>query len=224
MVDASRKEVSDLHGNVPDRSTTVLLLVDVINDLEFPDNRYLVQQCGVLADRISKLKQRCRSLSIPTVYVNDNRGRWRSDVREVIKQCRRKGAAGQKLVSLLLPQNDDYVVLKPKHSAFFATPLELILQYLGASTIIVAGITTNACVLISAGEIFLREYRLVVPSDCVAALTEVAQTQALTLMKDNFDALTTPSTELDLAFLVKNTLKKQSSKSRQPAISILSQQ
>jgi nicotinamidase-related amidase len=183
-----------------------------------------VQQCGVLADRISKLKQRCRSLSIPTVYVNDNRGRWRSDVREVIKQCRRKGAAGQKLVSLLLPQSDDYVVLKPKHSAFFATPLELILQYLGASTIIVAGITTNACVLISAGEIFLREYRLVVPSDCVAALTEVAQTQALTLMKDNFDALTTPSTELDLAFLVKNTLKKQSSKSRQPAISILSQQ
>lgn len=193
----------DLHGNVPDRSDAVLLIVDVINDLEFPDNEYLVEQSGRLAERIRELKKRCKALGIPTIYVNDNHGRWRSDIQEVVKQSQWADAPGRRLVHALSPDADDYVVLKPRHSAFFATPLELILEYLGARTIILAGITTNACVLISAGEVFLRGYRMIVPSDCVAALTPDAQGKALKLMEENFNAQMDPSAELDLTSLLR---------------------
>jgi nicotinamidase-related amidase len=199
----SRKEASDLHGNVPDRAGAVLLLVDVINDLDFPNNEYLVQQTESLAKRILRLKRRCASSGIPTLYVNDNRGRWRSDFREVVRLCLKGSAPGKRFVRPLIPRADDYVVLKPKHSAFFATPTEVILQYLGVHTIIIAGITTNACVLISAGDVFLREFRLFVPSDCVAALSEQDQAQALKLMSVNFGAETTPSSDLDIKSLTK---------------------
>lgn len=192
----------DLHGNVPDHSEVVLLIVDVINDLDFPDNEQLVRHSARLADSILALKRRCKSLGIPTIYVNDNRGRWRSDLREVIRQAGRKDAPGKQMVEKLTPGLDDYVILKPKHSAFFATPLELILQHLGAHTVVIAGITTNACVLISAGDVFLRGYRLFVPSDCVAALTQEAQSEALKIMRDNFNADTSPSSHLDLEALV----------------------
>jgi isochorismate hydrolase len=113
--------VADLHGNVPDRSGVVLLLVDVINDLDFPQNESLLREALPLARRILKLKQRCDAAGIPTVYVNDNRGKWRSDVREVLQQVQREGAPGREFAKMLEPAPDDYVVLKPKHSAFFAT-------------------------------------------------------------------------------------------------------
>src|SRR5690242_7719212 len=146
----------DLHGNVPDHSGIVLLIVDVINDLDFPDNEQLVRHSARLTDSILALKRRCKSLGIPAIYVNDNRGRWRSDLREVIRQAGRKDAPGKQMVERLTPTPEDYVILKPKHSAFFATPLELVLQHLGARTVVIAGVTTNACVLITAGDVFLR--------------------------------------------------------------------
>ena len=200
---ATENGSSDLHGNVPDHSGIVLLIVDVINDLEFPDNEQLVRHSAKLADSILRLKKRCNSLGIPAIYVNDNRGRWRSDLQEVLRVAGRPNAPGREMVEKLTPVPEDYVILKPRHSAFFATPLELILQYLGAHTVILTGVTTNACVLISAGDVFLRGYRLFVPSDCVAALTQQAQEQALKIMADNFNADTSVSSELDLEGLTR---------------------
>ena len=194
------KEDKDLHGNVPDKSGAVLILVDVINDLDFPDNEYLVRQADGLADRIVVLKKRCAAANIPIVYVNDNRGKWRSDVQEVVSQAQRDGAPGRSFARKLAPGAADYVVLKPKHSIFFATPLDLILEHLGVHIVIVAGITTNACILISAGELFVRGFRLVVPSDCVAALTHDLHQKALALMNDSFKTDTTPSDILELTY------------------------
>jgi len=195
------KEEADLHGNVPDRAGAVLVLVDVINDLDFPDNEYLVGQADALSARIIELKKRCAAANIPTIYVNDNRGKWRSDIQEVVIQSQREGAPGHSFARKLAPNAVDYFVLKPKHSIFFATPLDLILQHLGVHTVIVAGITTNACILISAGELFVRGFRLVVPSDCVAALTHDSHQKALMLMKDSFRAEVNPSYTLELTSL-----------------------
>lgn len=195
---ATENGSSDLHGNVPDQSGIALLIVDVINDLEFPDNEHLVRHSVRLSDSILRLKRRCKSLGIPAIYVNDNRGRWRSDLQEVLRVAGRKDAPGREMVEKLKPALEDYVILKPRHSAFFATPLEMILQYLGAHTVILTGITTNACILISAGDVFLRGYRLFVPSDCVAALTQEAQEEALRIMSENYSADTRVSSELDL--------------------------
>jgi nicotinamidase-related amidase len=76
------------------------------------------------------------------------------------------------MVKQLLPAAEDYIALKPKHSAFYGTPLEVLLEYIGVRTVIVAGVTTHACVLMTASDIYIRDFRLFVPRDCVAALTE----------------------------------------------------
>jgi nicotinamidase-related amidase len=188
----------DLHGNAPDCSEVVLLLVDVINDLDFPQNGRLVRESQKLSTCIARLKDRCKRASIPTIYVNDNFGKWRSEFSEVVRHCLRPDAPGRSMVEALLPEQHDYVVLKPKHSAFYATPLDTLLEYIGVKNVILAGITTNACVMITAGDIHVRDLGLFVPSDCVAALTEEGQIKALEFMKTNFGADTTPAEQLDL--------------------------
>jgi nicotinamidase-related amidase len=198
---SSRHDSADLHGNVPDRCGAVLLLVDVINDLDFPQNEFLVKHSVPLARRIVDLKRRCRELGIPAVYVNDNRGKWRSSVEHVIANASREATPGREFARILTPDADDYVVLKPKHSIFLATPLDLVLEHLEAHTVILAGITTNSCVLVSAGEAYARGYRVVVPQDCVQALTPESQTHSLKLMEESFAADTQAAPGLDLARL-----------------------
>lgn len=188
----------DLHGNAPDQSNVVLLLIDVINDLDFPKNENLVRQSEQLAENIAALKDRCRAAGIPAIYVNDNRGRWRSDFCAVVRDCSRPEAPGKKMVLRLAPAEDDYVVLKPKHSAFYATPLDTLLEYIGVKQVILTGVTTNACVMITASDIYVRDLKLFVPRDCVAALTDEDQKNALELMQRNFAADLSPSYELNL--------------------------
>jgi nicotinamidase-related amidase len=188
----------DLHGNAPDRCSAALLLIDVINDLDFPGNDEIVRNSKALAERLMSLKRRCRAMGIPVIYVNDNRGRWRSNLADLLDCCTRPGVPGRELSRALAPAEDDYVVLKPKHSAFYATPLETLLQYIGANNVIIAGLTTNACVLMTVSDAYVRDLHVFVPSDCVVALNDADQHTSLKMMQSNFAVEITPSTELDL--------------------------
>lgn len=196
---------SDLHGNVPDSCPAALLLVDVINDLDFPGNAGLVRRAASLGRTIAALKARCRVAGIPAIYVNDNREKWRSDSRAVVSHCRRAESPGRRLVEALIPAPDDYIVLKPKHSAFYATPLDTILAYLKTKTVVLTGLTTSACILLTAGEIYIRDLKLHVPADCVAALKRKDHRNALALMRASFRAITMPSRALDLKKLTHST-------------------
>ena len=199
----SHARSDDLHGNAPDKSRVVLLLIDVINDLSFPGNKDLVRRSVALAKSIAKLKKRCTESGIPSIYVNDNRGRWRSDISAVLSHCLRAQSPGREMTKLLIPEADDYIVLKPKHSPFYASPLQTILDYIGARIAIVAGVTTNACVLVAAGDLHVRDFKLFVPADCVAAQTRREHRRSLDIMKQSFNANTTPSSRLDLKRLKK---------------------
>jgi nicotinamidase-related amidase len=192
----------DLHGNVPDTCDVALLLVDVINDLDFPNNRPLLRDIPLLVSNLARLKRRCRKQGIPTIYANDNHGKWQSDFSAVLTHCLRS-PEGRILGERLAPEPNDYIVLKPKHSVFFATPLDILLSYLRTKTVILAGMTTNACILTSASEIYVRDLRLFVPSDCVAGLTPQAHRAALALMKNSFGADTRPSRALELRRFLK---------------------
>jgi nicotinamidase-related amidase len=160
----------DLHGNVPEKAPVALLLIDVINDLAFADGKALLKQALPMAKRLAALKRRARHCGIPSIYVNDNFGRWQSDFQKVIRHCLDEGC-GKPLATLLLPDDEDYFVLKPKHSGFYSTTLELLLQALGVHTPILTGIAGNICVLFTANDAYMREYTLVVPADCVASNT-----------------------------------------------------
>ncbi|HEY2382562.1 MAG TPA: cysteine hydrolase [Terriglobia bacterium] len=136
---------------------------------------------------------------------NDNKSMWRSDYRSIIRHCLSPDAPGRPLVENLVPSSDDYVVLKPKHSAFYATPLEALLSYLKTRTIILTGLTTDACILSTACEIHIRDFDLFVPADCVAARKKDLHGMALKLMTKSFDAISTPSPRLHLKRMLRET-------------------
>ena len=196
-------EKDDLHGFVPDHSPVALLLIDVINDLDFPGNEDIIERVVPMARQIAELKARARETGLPAIYVNDNFGRWRSDRRALLEHSLAGGLPGRRMVEILRPDEDDYFVLKPKHSAFFSTTLDTLLAYLGARTLILTGVAGNICVFFTANDAYMRDFRLVVPADCVASNTTRENDHALEQMAQILKADITPSTELDLERLLR---------------------
>lgn len=188
----------DLHGNVPDNAVVALLLIDVINDLEFESGPQLLKHALPMAKNIAALKRRAAEAGIPAIYVNDNFGKWQSDFSKLLNHCLQEDVCGKPLAEILRPAEDDYFVLKPKHSGFFSTTLDTLLEYLKARTLIMAGVTADICVLFTANDAYMRDFNLVIPSDCVASADEEANQHALQLMQRVLKADIRPSTELDL--------------------------
>jgi nicotinamidase-related amidase len=191
----------DLHGNVPDKSPVALLLIDVINDLNFEGNESLLKHARTMANRIASLKRRATRAGIASIYVNDNFGKWQSDFRTQVQHCLREGACGKFLVEKLKPASEDYFVLKPKHSGFYSTTLDTVLRYLETHTLILTGIAGDRCALFTANDAYLREYRIIVPSDCVVSNEPGQNRQALELMERVLKADIRPSARLNLSRL-----------------------
>jgi nicotinamidase-related amidase len=191
----------DLHGNVPDKAAVALVLIDVINDLEFPGGEELARHAIPMARRLAALKARARQAGIPAIYVNDNFGKWQSDLTRLLEHSLGTANRGREMVELLRPAAEDSFVLKPKHSGFYSTTLDILVSYLGVKTLILTGVAGNICVLFTAQDAFLRDLHLAVPADCVASNDEELNRRALDHMKTVLQADTRPSTELDLAEL-----------------------
>lgn len=193
----------DLHGFVPDASPAALLLIDWINDLGFDGGRKLLKSAVRAADRVAVLKRRAREAGIPVIYANDNFGRWRSNFEDVVRHCLEDDAIGRPLAERLTPGPDDYFVLKPKHSAFFSTTLDVLLRYLQVERLILTGITGDMCLLITAIDAHMRDFEIYAPRDCTASMTPAQSRMALDYLRRVPDADTTPSTRLDLRKLAR---------------------
>jgi nicotinamidase-related amidase len=190
----------DLHGNAPDKSDTALLLIDVINDLEFPEADELLNAAVPAAARILDLKGRAKTADVPIVYVNDNFGRWRSNFHTQIEHCLNDGVRGEPIARLLKPDDDDYFVLKPKHSGFYSTTLDVLLRYLGTRTVICTGFAGDICVLFTANDAYLRDLHVVVPEDCIASNTPEDNEHALEVMRKVLKADTRRSAEIPFPY------------------------
>ncbi len=192
---------ADLHGNVAHNVPTALLLIDVINDLEFPEGRAVLPQALKMARAIQKLKKRAKAAGMPCIYVNDNFGIWQSDFRSVVTHCLDDNVCGAPLAQMLAPEDDDYFVLKPKHSGFYSTTLDLLLSYLEARALIIVGLVGNICVLFTANDAYMRDFRLLVPRDCCASNSIADNKHALEQMKKVLRADISVSTKLDVKAL-----------------------
>jgi nicotinamidase-related amidase len=170
---------NDLHGNVPDTAPTCLLIIDMINEFSFRDADAMFPAVIGTAEHIAQLKRRVKMAGFPAIYVNDNFGRWQSDFRKLVTRCLEDPCRGKEVAKLLHPEEDDYFVLKPKHSGFYATPLELLLTYLKARRLIITGVAGNSCILHTAADAYMREFDLVVPADCVLSTDARANAAAL---------------------------------------------
>jgi nicotinamidase-related amidase len=173
------KTTEDLHGSAPDKSKAALLLIDVINDFDFPEADSLLRFAEPMAERLAELCERARLARLPIVYVNDNFGRWRSDFRAQVQHCLESNARGRKIVEQLRPKESDYFVLKPKHSGFFSTTLDTLLAYLKVENVILTGVAANICVLFTANDAYMRDLKIIVPEDCVASNTKELNNYAI---------------------------------------------
>lgn len=178
------------------KSRTALLLVDIINPFDFPGGRAFARRGIRVARAISKLRDRATRGGIPVIYVNDNMGKWRSDVHALVTLCSQPGMPGAPIVELLKPRPRDYVILKATLSGFYQTPLEAMLRLGGVRTLVITGFAADNCVLFTAADAYMREYGLVVPRDCVGAQTPQALRRALDSMTKLFWAKTDSSTSI----------------------------
>jgi nicotinamidase-related amidase len=170
-------------------SGTALLLIDVINDLAFEGSEALVEQAEPMAVRLSTLKRRAVAAGIPAIYINDNFGQWRSDFRKTVAHCTSRSSPGRRVSQRLRPTARDYFVLKPRHSGFFDTTLDTLLDTLRIRRVILTGIAGNICVLFTANDAYMRELKIFAPADCIVSNTTAENEHALrqihTVLKGN---------------------------------------
>ena len=161
------------------RGGTALLLVDFMNPLDFPGAERLSPRALKAARRAAALRQRLGRQGAAVIYANDHFGHWNQDFRQVIDACIANGPASRALAETLAPRPKDYFVLKPRHSAFFGTPLEFLLEELRITRLIITGLVTEYCVLFTAHDAYVRKFALWVPADCVASASAARERTTL---------------------------------------------
>jgi nicotinamidase-related amidase len=177
-------------------SGTALLLIDVINDLAFDGSEMLVEEAEPMALRLAALKRRAVAANVPAIYINDNFGQWRSDFRQTVAHCTARSSPGRVVSRRLRPTAKDYFVLKPKHSGFFDTTLDTLLDTLRIRRVILTGIAGNICVLFTANDAYMRELKLFAPADCIVSNTAADNIHALQQIETVLKGNVAPSSQL----------------------------
>ncbi|MBV8742957.1 MAG: cysteine hydrolase [Sinobacteraceae bacterium] len=168
----------------------------MVSDFRFEDGAQVARVALPAARRIRALRSRAAAGGTSSIFVNDNLGQWRSDFRQLIERCGQSNCAGAPILGELAPGAEDYYVLKPTHAGFFGTPLEHLLKGLRARTLILTGISAHQCILFTANEAYLRNYRLIIPRDCIAAKTPRWRRLALEYFQTVLHADTSPAARI----------------------------
>jgi len=175
------------------RTRAALLLIDFMNPLDFAGARALAPRALKAASCAATLKKRMRAQRAPIIYANDNFGRWEAGFNAVVADCERRGGASATLAKVLAPSAEDRSVLKPRHSAFYGTPLGFLLDELGVGELVLTGLAADSCVMFTAHDAYLRQYALWIPSDCVASEKDAWRRDALAYMARVLKARTEPA-------------------------------
>lgn len=168
------------------KSATALLIIDMINTLDFPEGKSLLKHALPVAKNILRMKKKLKKKKIPVIYLNDHYGHWRDDWKEVYEHCTQEKFLGKDLSPILEPEDDDYFLLKPKHSGFFGTQLDLLLTELGVKKIIVTGVAGNICILFTVNDAHMRGLKIHVPRNGIASNTKKDNDYALRQFRDVF--------------------------------------
>ena len=171
-------------------SGDAVLVIDVLNDFRFVEGAALLRRFRRCIAPVAALLKRARAAGVPVVYANDNFGRWRSSLADVADQLRESNPGVWRTLAPIRPEPNDYVVLKPRHSAFYCTPLELLLEALDVDRLVLTGVSASSCIWFTGADAHVRGYGVVVPSDGVAAMTTQLERGVLELMRQSLGART----------------------------------
>lgn len=166
------------------RGRAAVLALDLITDFDYPDGPAVRRALTARAKPLRRLLDRARKARVPVIYANDNLGEWRSDAPALIRHCTQPSLPGADLVASLLPETSDCIVLKPRHSAFFGTPLVTLLDERRIGTLIIVGISAESCVWMTACDAHTRGFKLVIPADTLAGATAKGLRLTLTSLRD----------------------------------------
>lgn len=170
-----------------------LLILDMLSEYKFPGAAKVLRHLPAAARAIHRLKMRAIAHGIPVIYVNDTANKWESNQEEFVGRCCAPEAKGREVSMLLAPSGNDYFMFKPKHSGFYGTPLQTLLQRLRIKKLILTGMTSHQCVLFTAVDAYVRDFELIVPRDCIGGSTAAENTHALFLLNSALKARTTGS-------------------------------
>ena len=176
-----------------DKARWALLIVDFINLFDFSGARRLMPRARRAAARTAALRKRFHEAKRPVIYANDNFGHWRSEFSRLVEECAATPGGAGDIAKLLRPERGDYAVLKPRHSAFYGTPLEFLLEELKADSLALAGLAADNCIFATAQDAYVRQFKLWVPADCVAAETAAYERDSLHHMARTMKADIRPS-------------------------------
>jgi len=176
------------------RRRTALLLIDFMNPLDFDGANAMAPQAVRAAKRAAALRRKMHASREPVIYANDNFGRWEADFAAIVDYCASRGGASARMAALLAPSPQDRSVLKPRHSAFFGTPLEFLLDELAVDRLVLAGVAADSCIMFTAHDAYLRKYGLWIPQDWVASERDSYRRNALAYMERVLKADTRAST------------------------------
>ncbi len=179
-----------------DSQDTAIIVIDMINTYEHPDADLLVPSVRKVLPAVRSVIERAAAAERDVIYVNDNFGRWRSHHDELLDIALNGPHAD--LVEPVRPDENSLFVVKARHSIFFQTPLEYLLQQNSISRIVLCGQVTEQCVLYSALDAHIRHLDVTVVRDAVAHIHADLAAAALEMMERNMGARLCTAAELDL--------------------------
>jgi len=175
-------------------SQTAVVVIDMLND--FVTGALKCERAQAIIPNIKALIEAARRAGAHVVYSTDAHSPDDHEIRVAWHAHAMAGTEGAQIIDELAPQPGDHISPKTSYSAFYGTNLDEHLAQKGTKTLILTGVLTNCCIQYIAGEAFVRGYRIIVPPDCVEALTEKEHTDALEYLKFWFKAETPNSAEL----------------------------
>ncbi|PZQ59960.1 MAG: cysteine hydrolase [Phenylobacterium zucineum] len=176
-----------------------LLIIDLLNPMDFEGAEAMATTAMAAAQAAARLRVEADGLGVPTVYVNDNFGQWHSDRERIVDAARAATPLGRRLVETIAPRPDDYFVIKPQFSGFYATHLQVLLPKLGVNRLVLTGLAADICVLFTAADAHMRAYGLWAPADAVASSHPAHTEWTLAILRKSMGAQTASSRELRLS-------------------------
>ncbi len=175
---------------------SALVVIDMLNTYDFDGGDELAANVEKIVPNIRRLLDRAREEDVPVIYVNDNYGDWNSSVDELLENALE--GRHPEVVEPIRPADDVAFVIKARHTIFYGTPLEHLLQSEGIDRLVMTGQVTEQCILYSALDAYVRHIEVAVPADAVAQIDDDLHRAALKMMEVNMDADVTPSAECHL--------------------------
>lgn len=169
-------------------SKTAVLFIDLINDFNFDGGNKLLQHTKNILPHLKRLKTFAHKNNLPVIYINDHYGVWQADFGKIIRYC--TNDRNKEIIEEVQPDDNDYRLIKPQHSAFFQTPLHSLLQEFGKTHLLLAGIAGDICILFTAKDAYMYKYDMHIPENCMASEDNDGNDYALYLMRNVMKANT----------------------------------